>query len=1177
MLCALAPLARAAIDPRMPLPASVPLPAALSADAGLLLLKGGAFDPLVQRLDFSATGAAATVDARYALVQFKAGTLAPRAHLQRLGADVVGYVPNNAYQVRLNAGNLDGLRADPAVRWADAITAGMKLDPALWSGNAASPGTDAAADAKAIVVVHGFAGESAGTLAGALKKSVGDAMVVLINERADAPRVRVRVPATELSRLIAAATALDGVAWVEPFRQPRVSNDGSPGPLQGDAATCATPVPPASGQMPFPCASTPMWDYGLVGNGQILGIADTGLDHNAAWFSAYTFANPGGGTTTNVEITAADNPAPVPPAIGLTYPQNKVYAYWVQPGATAYDNTQICPGGFPNEFHGTHTSGTLAGDAAGTFGGITYLAATPTNPNHDHGDGMAPNAQILFQDIGNDNDGCLYINDLRATLDQAFAGGARIHSDSWGSADGGEYEGDDADVDAEMWKLQDMLIAVAAGNSGPSSVSTGSPGNAKNALTVGALGHDVSQIVASFSSRGPTADGRLKPDIVAPGVNIVSALGDSSNGATIEAPQTQALSGTSMATPTTAGNAALMREYFSEGFYPRGTRNGGDTLNPSGMLMKAVLLNGTLTIPPTWPDDNVGWGRMWLASNLYFDYAPDGSGSGSTRRMRYWERPNSAGMATGDVHTYTLANVQASQEFRVTLVWYDPAAALGAAVALVNNLDLEVVAPDGTLYRGNVFQNAVSVAGGSADVVNTVEAVRLIAPVGGAYTLRVRATGVPGNGDAGSDAQGYALVASGAFGLPDQAALPAPTDVAVRADDLGGIVIGFTPAPAAQAYQLYRAAGTCATALQGDFRMVATASGGSLTDTLSQGGYSYAYEVRGVSNDVEGEHSSCVDAVSNAACTLQPSFDQAGIAAAGANASCSVNLTWPAATSNCPAAPGIHFQVSRDTHPYFTAPGVIASSVTAETYADTAVVDGQPYYYQIIALDGANNASVPMRTVGTTPSGAAGPGGSSYLDDVDTHTYLALDPPWQITNTAASNGSYSYHSAADNQSYPSNTCAAATTPALTLTAHPQLSYAAQYNLESEWDGVVVEISTDGTNWNDLPPTGGYPDALSQTQSPPVNACGYAATQGAFTGKSTAASASAANDDPAPLAFRRFGSDLSAYAGQKVQIRFRLSSDPATEFAGFFLDEVRVNDADEIFADGFEGPGANVCH
>ena len=77
-----------------------------------------------------------------------------------------------------------------------------------------------------------------------------------------------------------------------------------------------------------------------------------------------------------------------------------------------------------------------------------------------------------------------------------------------------------------------------------------------------------------------------------------------------------------------------------------------------------------------------------------------------------------------------------------------------------------------------------------------------------------------------------------------------------------------------------------------------------------------------------------------------------------------------------------------------------------------------------------------------------------------------------------------------------------------LTAGASLSFQAKYDLEFQWDGVVQEISTDGgTTWNDLPPTGGYPSSFAQTTSPPVNACGYVASHGAFNGVTTVASIS----------------------------------------------------------------------
>jgi hypothetical protein len=132
-----------------------------------------------------------------------------------------------------------------------------------------------------------------------------------------------------------------------------------------------------------------------------------------------------------------------------------------------------------------------------------------------------------------------------------------------------------------------------------------------------------------------------------------------------------------------------------------------------------------------------------------------------------------------------------------------------------------------------------------------------------------------------------------------------------------------------------------------------------------------------------------------------------------------------------------------------------------------------------------------------------------------------------------------------------------------------LSFQAKYDLEFQWDGVVQEISTDGgTTWNDLPPTGGYPSSFAQTTSPPVNACGYVASHGAFNGVTTAASNADPNNGTATAVFKPFATSLASYVGQNVKIRWRFSSDPASGFSGFFLDQVQVS--------GAAGSGSYTC-
>ncbi|NJL28711.1 MAG: S8 family serine peptidase [Thermoanaerobaculia bacterium] len=827
------------------------------------------------------------------------------------------------------------------------------------------------------------------------------------------------------------------------------------------------------------------------------------------------------------------------------------------PGASEYDDNQTCPGGSSTSFHGTHTSGTMAGDRNNV--------ATPTDPmflSSDE-DGMAPNAQILFQDVGNDTTGCLTgtTGDLALMFQQAHSVGVRVHSNSWGSSTGGAYGSSDQEVDNALWELEDMIIFYSAGNNGPGSNTIGSPGNAKNVVTVGALGSANSTTTASFSSRGPTDDGRLKPDIQAPGTSVLSARGDD-NDSTPSCPTPASLSGTSMSTPTVAGGTGLLRQYFVDGFYPTGARTAANTRNPLGSLMKAVLLNGTRNLS-NMPSNADGWGRIFLDNNLFFNTGD--------RRLRVWSRANDVGLTTGQMHTYTVV-VPAGAEFRATVAWFDPTAALGAGVQLVNNLDLEVEGPGPTLWRGNVFSGGVSTTGGTADALNTVEQVRLTAPTAGTYTIRVKGTAVPGNSKHGTDRQGYGLAAS--YANCATAVVAAPTGVSATAMP-GSIDVGFTAAGGATVHNVYRADGDCS-APAGTFDFVGTASGTPFSDSLTQGGYVYAYKVRGADGCSEGPLSSCVTATSTQPCTLWPTFDNDEVVARNASVeACHNRLTWSAGTSHCPLGLDVTYNIYRSTTPYFTpGPGnLLVAGWPSTAFEDASAMPHVTYYYVVRAEDGTTVSGGPANGGNESQSSgwvkatayAASSTAGTFTDGADTPSYLTLEGPWTVTNTQASAGTFSYHNAADGQNYLADTCAAITSPPIVLSSSSAvLSYKARYNLESTWDGVVTEISVNGGPWTDLPPTGGYPSSFSSTGSPPVNACGYLSSHGAFSGSSSGV-------------FSTFSSTLPATAGSTVQIRWRFSSDPASEEAGFFLDEVSITGASvfdsctaALFVDGFEG-------
>ncbi|HSM51452.1 MAG TPA: S8 family serine peptidase [Thermoanaerobaculia bacterium] len=1109
------------VAPGLPDAAAV---AARAGEPGTLLLRAGILDPLRESLDLASVDLPEASPGSYGIVQFHAARFGDREELARLGVELLAYLPNHAFQVRWSPAGRLAAMTHPAVRFAIDFAPALKVAPELWPG-APLPEFD-------LLSVSLFKGADLAPVAAAIEAALPSARRYRALPGAPQPRLRYLAPRDETEAFVRAAAAIEAVAWVEPYRLAELHNDGSVSPIQNNATT-----------------GTPIWDQDLIGTGQIVSVSDSGLDRNQCWFTQHH-----DGTVTNTEITDADYP--VPPATGSFFPLRKVVAYWVAPGASPYDDNLTCPGGSPTSYHGTHTTGTVAGDKG--------TVATPTNPSYlaSDRDGMAPNARILFQDVGNDSTGCLSGTggDIGLLFEQANAAGAFIHSNSWGAPTGGAYGSSDQEADAAAWRLESSLIVFSAGNSGSAGNTIGSPGVAKNVLTVGALGDNNSTTVAGYSSRGPTDDGRIKPDIMAPGT-ATSALGDD-NDTSPGCPSASTLSGTSMACPTVAGGAALQRQYFTDGFYPSGSRTAADLRTPSGALMKAVLLNGTLNIA-NMPNNNYGWGRIWLHNNLYF------ANVANDRRLRVWSKAHAVGLTTSQSDTYSFT-APAGAELRVTLAWFDAYPALGAAVQLVNNLDLEVTAPGGAIYRGNVFSGGVSVTGGSFDLLNTVEQVRFTAPAAGAYTVRVIGTNVPGNGDPYTDRQGYGLAAS--FGNCAGAVAAAPTGFAAAANPGAGIDLAWVATAGATNYLVYRAPGSCATAPAAAFDLVGAAAGTTFTDLRAQGGFGWAYKVRGADGCAEGPLSACADAVATGRCDLFPAFDPTSLAIANPPATprCDLGLSWASATSSCPLAPGVTYDVHRSTQHDFvpSAANRIATGVAATTYTDLTIGSHTTYYYAVRALDSSLPPNVSpgvWRVKGTATAGSSSPG--TWTDGADSPSYMALETPWSVTAARAAAGQLSYRNAADGATtYLADTCAAITTPDIPLPAgSPSLSYAARWNLEAQWDGVVVEISTNGgASWTDLPPAGGYPGNFSQTGNPPINACGYAASRGAYNGSSGGV-------------FQTKTSSLAAYAGQTVRIRWRFSSDPGAEEEGFYLDQVAITGAtvpdpcvpNAMWADGFE--------
>ncbi|MGH7339438.1 MAG: S8 family serine peptidase, partial [Candidatus Rokuibacteriota bacterium] len=299
--------------------------------------------------------------------------------------------------------------------------------------------------------------------------------------------------------------------------------------------------------------------------------------------------------------------------------------------------------------------------------------------------------------------GCPVV-DLNPIFQQAYDQGARLHTNSWGDNENApvqnNYSAASQDVDEFMWNHKDFQIFFAAGNSGPGAGSVGSPSTAKSAISVGATLRGTSaESMASFSSCGPTADGRLKPEVTVPGSSIVSANNDG-NVATNNC-GTLSLSGTSMASPGAAGLAALIRQYYADGWYPTGGEVSTDGFTPSAALVRATLVNSAVSMANTTaiPANCQGWGRVLLENALFF--------TAQSRGLRVEDAaPPFATGSSGEDRTFTHTVASAAEPLKITLAWTDFPSTPAANPNLNNDLDLRVTGPTGTLWLGNVFRAA---------------------------------------------------------------------------------------------------------------------------------------------------------------------------------------------------------------------------------------------------------------------------------------------------------------------------------------------------------------------------------------------------------------------------------------------------------------------------------------
>ncbi len=677
-------------------------------------------------------------------------------------------VPHGAftYVVRADDKSLASINALPFVRWVGHLSHRDRIEPSVLPkrGPKAETAPDSLPRTRILPGLYTVEFFTAADLKNALAgiKKIGFAIMDQ-DKKAAIAVIEDPKGGAAAARRLRELSAIHGVRYIRKRAFKRTSNDVAAQIMGTRAAMSAT-------------------DLGLSGKGEVIAVCDTGLDNADPQTIHQDFAG---------RIEAI-----------MSYPITRDFAAYINnpggdDGAADFDSG-----------HGTHVAGSVLGNGA-----TSRQLPGSTGPIR----GLAYKARLVFQAIEQEMKwknpdyyrryGRYLLSGIPLDLTRLFADAyrekARIHSNSWGGGQPGEYDSQSEQLDRFVWEHKDFCVLVACGNDGTDQdgdgkinpMSVTSPATAKNCITVGAcenersafntntyggwwpsdypvapyrsdpMANNADQVVA-FSSRGPTRDGRIKPEVVAPGTFILSTR------STMIAPNNTSWSayppsklyfymgGTSMATPLTAGAVGLIREYL---------RTRMAIKAPSAALLKATLIAGARRLPgygasAAVVDNDQGYGRVNLDAIL----APPAASEHAFVEI-------TPGLRTGEVYTANMDIKSDQAPLRVVMAYSDY-----PGPSLVNNLNLILVAPDGKRYAGNQTPGASL----SMDVNNNVEVIHIPRPEPGNWTLQVVGSNIP------HGPQEFALVylahLSGASETEEVLAEAAP-DLAIPDDDAAGV------------------------------------------------------------------------------------------------------------------------------------------------------------------------------------------------------------------------------------------------------------------------------------------------------------------------------------------------------------------------------------------------------
>jgi len=336
--------------------------------------------------------------------------------------------------------------------------------------------------------------------------------------------------------------------------------------------------------------------------------------------------------------------------------------------------------------HGDHVSGTIMG-----AGNINPLMK-----------GQAPGANLEVY---------LYYGDLDAMPATYTTKNVRITSHSLGETLNAGYTSGAVTVDQQIRQYPELMHVFSSGNSGSGFFTiTGGRKAGKNVMAVGNLSK--TDVIASSSSRGPSADGRLKPEICAVGSSVLS---------TGENNTYYNSSGTSMACPAISGTLAAMYHAY---------KSLNSNNNPSSALIKGILMNTADDLGNAGPDYIYGYGRvnarravLTLEGNRYFE----------------------SNISQGGNNTHTINVPAGTKQLKVMVYWNDYEGTSASSTPLVNNINMTITTPASATVQPWILDSAnpSSLATRGVDNKNNSEQITIDDPATGNHTVNIAGTTIP--------------------------------------------------------------------------------------------------------------------------------------------------------------------------------------------------------------------------------------------------------------------------------------------------------------------------------------------------------------------------------------------------------------------------------------------------